>query len=1295
MIFTLLALAYALWVFADRLGMCYVVLGAALLLAWAWWELRELPRPISRPIANKELSSVCFLLIDSVENPLFEQLLWWVLPRGVCIKRFQHRVMLRDYTVVYSWPPVDYYTSAERLLRRALPDNFLVRHLLHGFFHDMPRGGMCPVDGIKTGAGTTLFGFCDYMSWFSSTKPYLYITTSNVLEMQDSDNARLAEEASCKADGASTLPGGTSDTATLRSCLRPPKEAAQSDWPSTDSWSDMHDWDSEIGDISSGASARHLRAGLSRLLADTATAVLRKFLAPPKKRVRFVLPTDDDQHDSADAPNAEDGGQAPRLESSSSLVGRDSPDDIFAVLVRWEISVNKFTPRRYCLDCAMYRDELKVAEHLMTSTLEDFQRHCARPEDHGDILLSRKLSDAQFDAYKAYCALGDKSQDHALTHCEDYATPATTIRRPFRVQPPSKPDAPATPGHTRSTASPVTRTTPGRTQSTAPLANTTMMAGRTRPAAPPVTRTAPGRTRPAVPLKVITTPAPSLVAAASTDTTAAGHTQTTAPKANTTPVAHPHVAAPPAPSNNDGAADTVVLANSTSTLPTSTMVDNALPANEATNADATPANANSAGDSTLPENNTSTPPASSTVDNAASVHITGAAVKTSSASNSSEPPGNDSVGCSTPAKRKRATDIPSQQDIEEAFRRKEWRPSRFGRCPNSKRGRRRQLRRNASLFKNMARVPTQQRANSTLRKRIAALVRRVSTNSGAVTGCLSGDKPTRGWLPGNKPPVTRAQTAATLVDTTTPAPSLVAAASTASTTMSAPSQTAAPPATLTTPASSQVAAAQAVLTLATHAQTAATPAVTTTPALAQTAATPQLTQRTIGMDVDDPAQNIVPELYPAGQGAIGVGIAHAAAQQQTPDTVDMDIEAPGQDVFVDNRPAVYNGIHALAPQPVDITLGMDVDTTKERAVAELDPAGQSAVVGDDMRAPVQEQVQGAPGMDVDVPPQHVGAGIGMDPVDQGATAGGLAQAPAPQPANSTLGMDVDATGQHAVAELDRVGRDTMRPFADWVVARSARYATLRAYLRKMWQLDRAAPYHVPTREQRRRLRRKWAEANNAAAQQHQQSTLGASTAAPTQHAAIDSEAVVGTSPAGQGAIEGDTAHASPQQQPGPGIVNPADLPRATDGGQNNDGLPDYEDPDDSSTSHYWVEQRRDFLDGPPDTDYDRAIERMFQVLVVDSLEDARRNGVDNVGNLRELVVMPDDFIIRDYRAGHNESEEGYIDLPDEPIDEEYGPEAPAQGQAPNDANDGDYSDAESDALTVDTVLVPSDGEGEQ
>ncbi|KAJ2352315.1 hypothetical protein GGH92_001329 [Coemansia sp. RSA 2673] len=438
--------------------------------------------------------------------------------------------------------------------------------------------------------------------------------------------------------------------------------------------------------------------------------------------------------------------------------------------------------------------------------------------------------------------------------------------------------------------------------------------------------------------------------------------------------------------------------------------------------------------------------------------------------------------------------------------------------------------------------------------------------------------------------------------------------------------------------------------------------------------------------------------HPAGLGEIEDDIAHAAAQQQMPDTFGMDVEARGQDTFVDNGPVVYGGMHAPASQPVDITFGMDVDAPGQHAVAELRHACQGAVVGGVRHMPMQEQVQGAPGMDVDVPPQHVGAGIGLDPIDQGANTSDLAQAPAPQPVNNTFGMDVDATEQNAVAEVNPVGRDVTRPFADWVVARSARYATLRAYLRKMQQLDRAAPYDIPTREQRRRLLRKWADVNNAAnaaAQQRPQSTLGADTVAPTQHAAIDSEAVVGTNPAGQGAIEDGFVHVPAQQQMGPGVVNNDSLARATDGDHNDDGLPDYEDPGDSSTPHYWVEQRRDFLDGPPDTDYDRAIERMFQVLVVDSLEDARRNGVDNVGNLQELVVMPDDFIIRDYRAGHNESEEGYIDLPDEPVDDEYGPEAPAQGQAPNDANDGDYSDAESEALTVDTVLVPSDGEGEQ
>ncbi|KAJ2411202.1 hypothetical protein GGF41_006414, partial [Coemansia sp. RSA 2531] len=475
----------------------------------------------------------------------------------------------------------------------------------------------------------------------------------------------------------------------------------------------------------------------------------------------------------------------------------------------------------------------------------------------------------------------------------------------------------------------------------------------------------------------------------------------------------------------------------------------------------------------------------------------------------------------------------------------------------------------------------------------------------------------------------------------TPAPFLVAAASTSAT--AAPTQDAMP---------------SAVLTLGTHAQTAATLEATAMFGGAQAAA-PPLGQRTIGMDVDVPAQHVVAELYPVGQGAIGGGIAHAAGQQQMPDAADMDIEAPGQGLFVDNGPAVYNGMHAPAPQPVDITFGMDIEAPGQHAVAELHPAGQGAVVGGVRHMPMQEQVQGAPGMDVDVPPQHVGAGIGLDPIDQGANTSDLAQAPAPQPVNNTFGMDVDATEQNAVAEVNPVGRDVTRPFAHWLVARSARYATLRAYLRKMRQLDRAAPYDIPTREQRRRLLRKWADVNNAAnaaAQQRPQSTLGADTAAPTQHAAIDSEAVIGTNPAGQGAIEDGFVHVLAQQQMGPGIVNHADLPRATDGDHENG-----EGEDDQLTSHYWIEQRYN-NHGPPDSEYAATAERMFRVLLNERLVGAMDDS-EHINKLRELVEMPDYDIVREYRSRHNENEEDFIDLPDEPVDE-YGHEAPAYQNTP-------------------------------
>ncbi|KAJ2056968.1 hypothetical protein GGI17_005912 [Coemansia sp. S146] len=204
MILTFLALACALYVFATHLGLYGVLLGAILLLAWAWWELRELPRPIVRHIENRELAAVCFNIVDSVENPLFERLLRWMLPHSICIKRFQHRVLLRDYMSVDCWKYTDYHTFVEWLLWRALPDNFLVRHFLHWFFHDMSRDGVCPVDDIETQMRPTCFGRFDYLSWFSSTEFYLYLTIYDKLAIHDSNDARLAEEATHKADDTST-----------------------------------------------------------------------------------------------------------------------------------------------------------------------------------------------------------------------------------------------------------------------------------------------------------------------------------------------------------------------------------------------------------------------------------------------------------------------------------------------------------------------------------------------------------------------------------------------------------------------------------------------------------------------------------------------------------------------------------------------------------------------------------------------------------------------------------------------------------------------------------------------------------------------------------------------------------------------------------------------------------------------------------------------------------------------------------------------------------------------------------
>ncbi|KAJ2031905.1 hypothetical protein IWW57_000486, partial [Coemansia sp. S610] len=138
-------------------------------LAWARLEMKPLQCPVIQHHLDKELEAIWPEFIKSVENPLFERMLWWILPRRVCINRFRQRALLRDYKSVGCWSSVDYHTYLERLLCHLIPDNFLARHLVHWIFHDIPRGGVCPVDGIKTRAVETAVKWYDYLAFHQST----------------------------------------------------------------------------------------------------------------------------------------------------------------------------------------------------------------------------------------------------------------------------------------------------------------------------------------------------------------------------------------------------------------------------------------------------------------------------------------------------------------------------------------------------------------------------------------------------------------------------------------------------------------------------------------------------------------------------------------------------------------------------------------------------------------------------------------------------------------------------------------------------------------------------------------------------------------------------------------------------------------------------------------------------------------------------------------------------------------------------------------------------------------------
>ncbi|KAJ2683626.1 hypothetical protein IWW39_005386 [Coemansia spiralis] len=164
--FYILLLAYAGYSYLGPFGAALCVVA---ILAWARLEMKPLPCPVIQHHLDKELEAIWPEFIKAVENPLFERMLWWILPRRVCINRFRQRALLRDYKSVGCWSPVDYHTYLERFLRHVLSDNFLMRHLVHWIFHDVPRGGVCPVDGIKARAVETAVKWYDYLAFHQST----------------------------------------------------------------------------------------------------------------------------------------------------------------------------------------------------------------------------------------------------------------------------------------------------------------------------------------------------------------------------------------------------------------------------------------------------------------------------------------------------------------------------------------------------------------------------------------------------------------------------------------------------------------------------------------------------------------------------------------------------------------------------------------------------------------------------------------------------------------------------------------------------------------------------------------------------------------------------------------------------------------------------------------------------------------------------------------------------------------------------------------------------------------------
>ncbi|KAJ2821162.1 hypothetical protein FBU31_004994, partial [Coemansia sp. 'formosensis'] len=141
---------------ACHLGTYVSIICFAAIAAVAWLETSLLPAPIVEYRYNGNVSPDWHDIAESVASPLVEQMLWWVLPRSICIKRFRCRALLQEHTSVEHWASTDDNTLVKRLLRRVVPD---------------------------------------YLAIFSSTKLHLYRTVYGDLAARQLRSKRLAEEA--------------------------------------------------------------------------------------------------------------------------------------------------------------------------------------------------------------------------------------------------------------------------------------------------------------------------------------------------------------------------------------------------------------------------------------------------------------------------------------------------------------------------------------------------------------------------------------------------------------------------------------------------------------------------------------------------------------------------------------------------------------------------------------------------------------------------------------------------------------------------------------------------------------------------------------------------------------------------------------------------------------------------------------------------------------------------------------------------------------------------------------------